>query len=142
MSDEFATEGLRSFFGAFERDSAAADVEGLARLYAQNILVAGPNGSQVVSKDDLLRAIPKRKQMFEAAGHRSTTLAALQETKLDDRYTLARTEWRWQFDAAADLTVPSTFIVDRSGDEPRIVLYMMHHDIARLLKERGLISAP
>jgi ketosteroid isomerase-like protein len=142
MSDEFATEGLRSFFGAFERENAAADVEALARLYAPSILVAGPNGSQVVSRDDLLRAIPKRKQMFETAGHRSTKLAALQETKLDDRYTLARTEWRWQFDAPAELTVPSTFIVDRSGTELRIVLYMMHHDIARLLKDHGLISAP
>jgi len=146
MSDEFATEGLRSFFAAFERESAAPDVDGLARLYAPAILVAGPNGSQIVSRDDLLRAIPKRKQMFEAAGHRSTKLASLQETRLDDRYTLARTEWQWQFapsgDAPTELTLPSTFIVDRSGSEPRIVLYMMHHDIARLLKEHGLISAP
>src|SRR5213593_3097190 len=111
MSDESATEGLRSFFGAFERESASADVERLARLYAPAILVAGPNGSQVVSRDDLLRAIPKRKQMFEAAGHRRTTLAALQETKLDERYTLARTEWRWEFaprpGAPTSITVPS-----------------------------------
>src|SRR5882724_138956 len=102
MSHEFATEGLRSFFRAFERENAAADVEGLARLYAPAILVAGPDGSQVVSRDDLLRAIPKRKQMFEAAGHRSTKLAGLQETRLDDRYTLARTEWQWQFVASGD----------------------------------------
>ena len=78
--------------------------------------------------------------------YRSTKLASLQETRLDDRYTLARTEWQWQFapsgDAPTELTLPSTFIVDRSGSEPRIVLYMMHHDIARLLKEHGLISAP
>src|SRR3979411_2242821 len=110
MSDQFATEGLRSFFGPFERESAAADIEGLARLYAPAILVAGPNGSQVVSRDDLLRAIPQRQQMFGAAGHRSTTRAALQETKLDDRYTLARTEWQWQFapsgDAPTELTLP------------------------------------
>jgi hypothetical protein len=139
MSDEFATEGLRSFFGAFERESAAADAEGLARLYAAAILVAGPNGSQIVSRDDLLRAIPKRKQMFEAAGHRSTKLAALQETKLDDRYTLARTEWQWQFvprgDAPTELTLPSTFIVERLNGELRIVVYMMHHDIARALAQ-------
>ena len=143
MSTEFAAEGLRSFFAAFERESAAVDIDGLARLYAPSILVAGPNGSQVVSRDDLLRAIPKRKQMFEAAGHRSTKLAALQETKLDDRYTLARTEWQWQFarrgEAPTELTLPSTYIVERVDGEPRIVVYMMHADVARELKDRGLI---
>ena len=141
MSNEFATEGLRSFFGAFERENAAADIDRLARLYAPAILVAGPNGSQVVSRDDLLRAIPKRKQMFEAAGHRSTKLAALQETKLDDRYTLARTEWLWQFarsgEAPTELTLPSTFIVERLDGEFRIVVYMMHHDIGRVLATRA-----
>jgi hypothetical protein len=95
------------------------------RLYAPAILVAGPNGSQVVSQDDLLRAIPKRKQMFEAAGHQSTTLAALQETKLDGRYTLARTTWRWKFaprpGAPTAITLSSSFIVEQGTVEPAIV---------------------
>jgi|SRR5262252_7773697 len=144
MSDTFATEGLRSFFHAFETATTAVDIDALARLYAPAILVAGPGGSQVVTSADLLRAIPKRRQMFEAAGWRGTALAALREEQLDDRYTLARTEWRFQFaapdGASTQLTMPATYIVDRSDGEPRIVACVMHHDIARVLKERGLLA--
>jgi len=144
MSAEFAAEELRSFFQRFEERNAASDVEGLARMFAPAILVAGPGGSQVVRSADLLLAIPRRKQMFDAAGWHGTKLAGLREERLDDRYTLARAEWRFQFashgETPTELTVPATYIVDRSDGEPRIVVYLMHHDIAKVLKDRGLIG--
>ena len=143
MSTEFQTGGLRSFFAAFEGRAAARDVDALARLYAPAIVVAGPNGSQLVGAADLLRAIPRRQQMFEAAGCRRTTLASLVETPLTPRYTLARTEWQWLFAPAgraeADVTLPSTFIVEHTADGPRIVFYLMHADVGAVLRERGLL---
>jgi hypothetical protein len=143
MTDELATEGLRSFFQAFEASSAAADVERLVRMFAPALLVAGPTGSQIVKAADLMLAIPKRKQLFDAAGRRSTKLVGLREEALDACYTLARTEWQWQFapdgSAPTDLTLASTFIVERRDGEPRIVVYLMHADVARELKDRGLI---
>jgi hypothetical protein len=95
-----------------------------------------------VKASDLLLAIPKRKQLFESIGCRSTTLVSLQETRLDDRYTMVRTEWRWRFEQSAekplDVTLPSTFIVQRSPDGLRIVFYLRHQDIMTVLRERGL----
>jgi hypothetical protein len=143
MSQKIRAEGLRPFFQAFENASATTDVDALMRLFAPAILVAGPSGSQIVKAADLMMAIPKRKQMFAAAGCQSTTLVGVHEQRLDDRYTLARTEWRWQFTpngrVPADLTLPSTFLVEQSNDEPRIVVYLMHHDIGAVLKEHRLI---
>jgi hypothetical protein len=144
MSTEFQTEGLRSFFVALEA-GATSDVEDLARLYAPAIVVAGPGGSQVVSTADLLLAIPRRKQLFEAAGRRRTTLVGLHETPLDRRYTLARTEWQWLFVPngrdQAEVTLPSTFIVEYTADGPRIVFYLMHADVGAVLRERGLLPS-
>jgi hypothetical protein len=139
---EFASGGLRPFFEAFAAKSTASDIEGLTRLYASSILVAGPDGTHIVTSADLLRVIPKRKQLFESIGYRSTTLVGLHEIELDQRYTLARTEWQWQFGppgAAArdELTLPSTFIVERSSDGPRIVVYVMHQDVVGVLRDRG-----
>jgi len=144
MSPKFRAGGLRPFFQAFENASATTDVDALMRLFAPVILVAGPSGSQAVKAADLMMAIPKRRQMFAAAGCQNTTLVGLHEQRLDDRYTLARTEWRWQFTpngrVPTDLTLPSTFLVDHSNDDdPRIVVYLMHHDIGSVLKEHGLI---
>ncbi len=138
-------QATREFFEAHERSSAAGDAEALARLYAASFLVAGPNGAQVVKSCDLLHAIPKRKQILEAAGCTSARLTALHETKLDDRYSLVRTEWRWQLhqigEAPPEVTLSSTFIVQQSSEGLRIVLYLPHGDIMAVLRERGLLQA-
>ncbi len=137
---EFATEGLRSFFERFQSFSAAADTDGLAAMYAATIMIAGPRGTMTISPADIMGAIPKRKQMIESAGHRATTLIEFNEESLTERYSLVRTQWRWDFaPSSADafsVTLPTTFIVDRGGDAPRIVVYINDHDITAALRER------
>src|SRR5215831_14648499 len=123
---EIATEGLRAFFERFQSLSAASDVERLATMYARSVMIAGPKGAQVVSSADLQRAIPKRRQLLESVGYLNTALVACEETTLTDRYALVRAQFRWDFRATngelITVTLPSSFIVDRGGDSPRIVL--------------------
>jgi hypothetical protein len=68
---------------------------------------------------------------------------SVQDAPLDARYSLVRTEWRWRVvrgnEAVADLTLPSTFVVDRSGAHPQIVCYLPHQDITTVLRDRGLL---
>src|SRR5262245_32399443 len=140
---EFATEGLRAFFERFQSLSAASDVERIAAMYIGNVMIAGPNGAQVVSSTDLQRAIPKRKQLLESVGYRDTALVGFEETALTGRYALVRAQFRWQFQAVngepVTVTLPSTFIVDRGGDSPRIVLYMNEQDVVSVLREREVL---
>src|SRR5262245_1278997 len=135
---------LRPFFERFQSLSAASDVEGLAAMYAAQVMVAGPNGAQVVSSADLKRAIPKRKQVLESVGCQDTALVGFEETALTDRYALVRAEFRWHFKAAdgqpATVTLPSTFIVDRGGDSPHIVHYLNERDVLSVLRERGVLA--
>jgi hypothetical protein len=146
MSSTNPTGSLRAFFEAFETSSARADAARLASMYAPTLTVLGPAGTQIVSREDLMRAIPKRQQLFDAAGWRRTRLAAFDESSLDARYVLARTEWQWTFARGAetiDLALPSSFVVDRRDPAaPQIVVYLMHHDLTTALRERGLLAAP
>src|SRR6185369_8309821 len=118
------TEGLRSFFDRFQSLSAASDGEGLAAMYAGNVMIAGANGAQVVSSENLQRAIPKRKQLLESVGYQNTALVEFEETALGDRYSLVRAQFQWHFKPAnsepATVTLPSIFVVDRGGDSPHI----------------------
>src|SRR5262245_48575862 len=140
---EMPTTGLRAFFERFQSLSAASDVEGLAAMYAVNVMIAGANGVQVVSSADMQRAIPKRKQLLESVGYQDTALVGFEETALTDRYSLVRAQFRWHFKAAngppASVTLPSTFIVDRGGDSPHIVLYLNDQDVVSLLREQGVL---
>src|SRR5256884_255259 len=117
-------QDIVAFFRRFEESSAAGDVDALVALYAPSFLMAGPSGTQVVKASDLAQAIPRRKQMFAAAGCTATTLQSVVDTPLDSRYSLVRTEWQWTFARAGaaptEITLPSTFIVERAADGPRI----------------------
>jgi hypothetical protein len=137
---------IQEFFKAFETSSAAGDVEGLAAMYATAFLAAGPKGAQVVKSSDMLQVIPKRKQMLASIGCESASLVSLHENKLDDRYSLVRTEWRWRVKPAGidpqDIVLSSTFLIQRSKNELRIVLYLNHADIMDTLRERGWLPVP
>jgi len=137
------TEGLRDFFERFKSLSAASDVERIAAMYAGSVMIAGPRGSQVVSSADLQRAIPMRRQLLESAGYQDTALVGFEETALTGRYALVRAQFQWQFQAAnrepITVTLPSTFIVDRGGDAPRIVVYMNEQDVVSVLRDRGVL---
>jgi hypothetical protein len=141
--EKFPTGGLRTFFERFQSLSAASDVEGLAAMYAGHVMIAGASGVQVVSSADMLRAIPKRKQLLESVGHQDTVLVGFEETALTDRYSLVRAQFRWHFKGAdgqpAIVTLPSTFVVERSGDSPHIVFYLNEHDVVSVLRSQGLL---
>ena len=133
---------LRSFFETFAAANAASNPEQLAALYASTILVAGPQGPRVILREDLLGAIPQRQRVLDSVGHHTTTLVTCDETPLADRYALVRTTWRWDFHAKdVSITVPSTFLVDRGGDLPQIVVYLPEGDVMAALRERGLLGA-
>ena len=140
---ESPTGVLRAFFERFQSLSAASDVEGLASMYAAHVMIGGADGVQVVSSSDLRRAIPRRKQLLESLGEQDTALVAFEETALTDRYALVRAQFRWQFNPAdgepLTVTLPSSFVVDRGGDSPHIVLYLNEHDVVSVLREQGML---
>lgn len=141
MNDN-ADQATRDFFQAFEQSNAASDADATARLFAESFLMAGANGTQVVKATDLRFAIPKRKQILESAGGSPGRLLSFQETKLNDRYSLVRTEWQWRFQPAgaapSEITLPSTFILEDSDDGLRIVFYLTG-DLMAAMRERGLL---
>jgi hypothetical protein len=125
--------------------NARADVETLIELYASSVMVAGPAGANVVAAPHLLGAIAKRKQLFDDAGHRETALVGFEEIALTPRYALVRTEWQWVFQQASGeqttVRLPSTFVVDCSGEAPHILVYIPHGDVTAVLRQRGLLAS-
>src|SRR5579864_586568 len=138
MSDE-----IRAFFEAFERNSAAWDMDVMISQFADPFLSADPSGVRVVQASDLRVALPKRKQLFQTNGCKVTKLMSIDETPLDDRHVLAKTWWRWEFERPErqrqEITLASTFIVRKSAEALKIVFYLNHEDIMAVLKQHGLL---
>jgi hypothetical protein len=136
---------IEQFFRNFERQSNGSNPDELFAQFGDAVMVAGPDGSRVVRASDLAVALPKRKELFNRIGCRSTRLLSMQETRIDQRYVMAETQWCLTFERGEgridDIHVGSTFILDCGTDEVKIVFYLTHQDIMKILRERGILPS-
>lgn len=135
---------VEEFLRHFTHHTNHADAPIQVSQFASTFLAAGPQGASCERRDDFGLAIPKRKQLFESVGLRSTELVRIEADSLGPRYSLARTQWKMLFEsgtqAPKEILVESTYIVDTVLEPFQIVLYLAHQDIMAILKERGILK--
>ena len=133
---------IARFFDSFAHQSSGNDIQAKVAQFADTFLAAGPQGAKCVRSADFAVALPKRKQLFDSLGCKSTALVSLEETPLDARYVLVKTKWQMTFSRPnanpEQVLADSTFIVDTAADEFKIVLYLANQDIVQVLKDRGI----
>jgi len=142
---DLPSEAMESFFRTFETNTMNDDTNAAVSQFADVFMAASPNGAQAVRATDFALALPKKKQLFDKLGCRSTQLVWLREQRLDARYSLATTQWQMNFEPQdrqpEQVVVESVYIVDTSGDMPKIVFYLANQDLMQVLRERGILAA-
>ena len=135
---------VREFFDQYAQGRSALDLDLIASQYPDSFMMAGPNGVRVVETPMLLAAFTSGQAVLKASGHTSTTVASLDETRLDQHYVLVRAQFVWRFERAAeppiDVSVDSTFILYIKG-VPKIVFQHEHEDFWQALRTRGVLPA-
>lgn len=116
-----------------------ADSSAGAELFAESFLSLDPRRATVVSRAQLLAALPRRREMFAAAGIRRTRLQHLDARPLDERHQLARTTWAAELDDpdAEPLLLRSTFLLRLADGTWNVVVYLNHDDIGAELARRA-----
>jgi hypothetical protein len=132
---------VEDFLKRFEINANVGSAGEIVEQFADVFMAADPSGARAVPSSKLLMAIPQRKKMFESVGGGTTALASVEQTRLDDRYVLLKTEWLMKLDRGGGpgevLTLRSTFVLYRSDDGLKIVFYLNHEDLMSLLREKG-----
>ena len=138
------------FLSLYARETAEDNLPAVVSHFADTFLFAGPSGAQPVRASDFAAALPKRKALFDQLGSQPTELTAIYETPLDSRYVLARTSWRFSFvptnAPAHQFDTESTFLIDTGPagtpeSEFKFLLYLPHHDIMQILRDRGILQS-
>ena len=136
---------INRFFQSYASASSSGDIPAIVSHFADVFMAAGPQGSRSAHAADFALALPKRKQLFDSLGCRSTALVSVQENQLDPRFTMVHTQWEFTFVAEQSqphlVLVDSTFIVHTAPEAFKIVFYLANQDIMAILKERGLLPA-
>jgi ketosteroid isomerase-like protein len=134
MSELHLDGQVEAFFDAFAVASDQLDLDRLAELFAETFCAADPAGARPVPRQAFLAALPRRAELFAAAGIARVVLTDLQHQPLDATYVLARTDWRAERAAASTpVRLSSTFILRRDADRLRVVFYLNHQDLTRAL---------
>ena len=132
---------VREFFARFESASESLNSDTLGTCFAEVFMAADPSGAQPVPLAGFLSVLPRRKEMFAAAGIGPVTLTDLTHIDLDEHYVLVHTTWtterRDASDGAGSVTLLSSYILRRSSDGLRIVFYLNHKDLADVLRPDG-----
>jgi hypothetical protein len=122
---------VEAFFREYEQGA-------LVTCFASTFLYAGPEGAQAMDLGVFTQALPRRRELFDRAGHRSTRLVSVDAKAISAAYTLAETEWSFQFDHT-EITNRASFLLHNTGNGWKIVLYLPHQDIVSLMRDRGLL---
>jgi hypothetical protein len=134
---------VRDFFRRYERSRNTFEPDLIETQYPDAFMFADPNGARVTEKRAVLVALSRGRELFRTLGHASTTLESLDETRLDEYYTMVRARLVWRFEKAStqpvDVAVDSVFILYIKHDVATIVFQHEHEEFQQALRERGVL---
>ena len=135
---------IKAFFEGVEQASNTLDLELIDTQFADQFIFADPNGTHVIEKQKFLPALPKRLEFFKSLGHQSTRILSLDETPIDNQYTMIKAHFLMRFQKTSGQTteakVDSTYILFLKGGSPTIVMHIEHEDLKEAMQARGLLS--
>jgi len=134
---------IKAFFEGVEQASNTLDLNLIDAQYTEQFIFADPNGTRVIEKQKFFSALPKRYEFFKSLGHRSTKVVSLDETPIDDQYTIVKAHFLMQFQKTPgqmiEAKVDSTYILFMKGDTPRIAMHIEHEDLKEAMHAWGLL---
>ena len=109
-------------------------------------MAGGPNGVSCGKNDESLRqAIAQRHAFFQEIGFKHARVLNVEETQIDDHYTMAKVHWHMTFENQPghllDFKFFVTYFLFDSGAGPRVAFWISHEDEQKVMQEAGLIPS-
>ena len=134
---------IKEFFEQVEQASNTLDLELIDSQFADQFIFADPNGTRVVEKQKFLTFLPQPQEFFKSLGHQSTKVLSLDETRLDDQYTMVKAHFLMTFHKSsgeiAEAKVDSTYFLFMKSETPKVVMHMEHEDLKEAMQIRGIL---
>lgn len=136
------TVRMKRFFKAYERTIIAQDFKNTVKSFADPFILAGPRGAIAMNKSGFLELSRQAVELYKNAGRTSVKILSMDETPITDAYALVKTHWGLTFRKTGDKIIESdiTFLVQKTGPEPKIVAFIDHQDDETMYKQLGIIS--
>lgn len=139
------SDSIKHFFEEFERNTNTLALERIGAQYGEVFMFANPQGVRVIKREDLLKALPGRREYFEKIGLKNTTYTSLEEKRLDDHYIMVEAYLTMHFEKDPGNPVEnhdsSTFILHQQNQTLTIACHIEHDEVAHRMQALGLLPA-
>ena len=132
---------LHELFTEYEKSFAALDIKKRAGFFSDTFISAGPRGAIAQSKAEVLKLADRAAEFYKGVGQTSAKILSLQETAVSDEYSMVRVHWGVTFKKTGDTMIEFdvSYLVQKIGPEPKIILFIAHEDEEEAMKELGLL---
>ncbi len=137
------SEPTKKLFAEYENAFQKLGFRKTAEFFTDSFISAGPNGSIVNSKSEFLRLAKQAAAFYRSIGQKSAKIVSLSEMSVTDYYSLANVHWGVTFHKTGDQLIEFdvSYLVQKTGPEPKIILFVAHQDDLRAMRELGMLAA-
>ena len=134
-------EVVTHLFSEYENAFSLLDVARSAEFFADTSISAGPQGGIAQSKAEFIRLAGRAAEFYKSVGQTSARILSMQGSRISDEYSLVKVHWGVTFRKTGERLIEFdvSYLVQKTGPEPKIILFIAHQDEEKAMKELGLL---
>jgi hypothetical protein len=133
---------IQKLFADYGKSFSALALQDTAKLYADDFIAAGPKGIISQTRAEFMKNAKTAAEFYRSVGQERAEAKSMKETWFSDNYVMVTIHWAVTFktlDRPAEFDV--SYLVQLTGDEPKIILFISHEDEQEMMKSLGVLKA-
>ncbi|MGD9740213.1 MAG: DUF4440 domain-containing protein [Bauldia sp.] len=133
-------QATRNLFRVYEAAFNTLDIERQVDFFADTFISAGPKGTIAQSRDEFMAMSHQAAEGYRSVGQTGAKILAMEETPISDHYSMVKVHWGVTFAKLGDKPVEFdvTYFLQKTGPEPKIIMFIAHQDEDEAMKELGI----
>ncbi len=135
-------DSIKKLFTEYEKAFNVLEVEKQVPLFAEHFISAGPRGSIAQGRDEFAKMASKAAEFYRSVGQTSAKILSMDETPISDEYSMVKVHWGATFEKTGNKLIEFdvTYFIQKTGSEPKIIMFIAHQDEEKAMKELGLLG--
>ena len=131
---------LDTLFKKYETAFDKLDVKTISGYCADCFISAGPKGSITQNREDYEQKAEQTSEFYKSMGRNSARIISKRVMPISNNYSMVVVRWGITFDQTGNKLIEfdMSYIVQETGDEPKIILLIKHEDEEATLKKLNL----
>ena len=133
---------IEALFKDYGEAFSSLALQKTAQLYADNFIAAGPKGTISQTRQEFLDNADEAAEFYRKVGQQRADILSAKETWFSENYVMVMVHWGVTFEKLDDpVEFDVSYLVQLTGREPKIILFISHEDEEEMMKELGLSLA-